>query len=339
MLTRRSLFASGLAVGSAALLAACGSSDGGSASSGSQGSSGSGAGGADGAFPVTIATMFGDVEVSAKPTRVVALGWGDAETALSLGVQPVGASDWLAFGGEGVGPWAKGMYDEAPTIIETLEPDFEAIAALEPDLILDVKSSGDKDRNKRLSQIATTVGPPKGAENYLVSPKDQLTIIGKALGASAKADELHNGLDEKFAKIADEHSAWKGKSVTVATKTSEGWGAYVEGDTRLSFLENLGFTQSKKVAALPVGDSGFSVSISAEQLDELDADLIVAFPIYIKTEEITGDEQWKQIPAVADGHDVVVDGDLSSAFSLGTVLAQEYALEQLPEKIQKALGS
>jgi iron complex transport system substrate-binding protein len=38
----------------------------------------------------------------------VALGWSDAETALALGVQPVGASDWLAFGGEGVGPWAEG---------------------------------------------------------------------------------------------------------------------------------------------------------------------------------------------------------------------------------------
>lgn len=336
MLTRRSLFASGLVLGSAGLLAACGGSD---DSSSSSSGSGSDAGGADGAFPVTISTLFGDVEVTEKPTRVVALGWGDAETALSLGVQPVGASDWIAFGGEGVGPWAKGMYDKAPTIIETLEPDFEAIAALEPDLILDVKSSGDKDRYKRLSQITTTVGAPKDGANYLVSPKDQLSMIGKALGATAKADELQKSLDEKFSKVADAHSDWKGKSVTIATKTSEGWGAYVEGDTRLDFLENLGFTQSEKVAALPTGDSGFSVSISAEQLDELDADLIVAFPIYIKTTEITDDKQWKQIPAVADGRDVVVDGDLSSAFSLGTVLAQEYALEQLPDKIEKALGS
>jgi ABC-type Fe3+-hydroxamate transport system substrate-binding protein len=64
---------------------------------------------------------------------VVALGWSDAETALALGVQPVGASDWLGFGGEGVGPWAAGRYDEAPQIIDTLEPSLEAIAALKPD--------------------------------------------------------------------------------------------------------------------------------------------------------------------------------------------------------------
>jgi iron complex transport system substrate-binding protein len=75
---------------------------------------------------------------------VVALGWGDAEIALALGVQPVGASDWLDFGGNGQGPWAADLYDEDPTLIETLEPSFEAIAALEPDLILDVRGSGDQ---------------------------------------------------------------------------------------------------------------------------------------------------------------------------------------------------
>lgn len=45
-----------------------------------------------------VPTKFGEVTIPAEPKRVVALGWGDAETALALGVQPVGASDWLAFG-------------------------------------------------------------------------------------------------------------------------------------------------------------------------------------------------------------------------------------------------
>src|SRR3712207_2257074 len=111
------------------LVTSCGSGDGGSPedAAASTGSSGSG-----GAFPVTVETAFGPVEVAEEPQRVVALGWSDAETALALGVQPVGASDWLAFGGEGVGPWAEGLYDEAPEIIETLEPSLEAIAALDP---------------------------------------------------------------------------------------------------------------------------------------------------------------------------------------------------------------
>ncbi len=81
-------------------------------------------------FPATVATKFGDVVISAKPKRVVALGWGDARTALSLGVQPVGASDWLGFGGEGVGPWLAGKYANPPELIGTMEPSYGAIAAL-----------------------------------------------------------------------------------------------------------------------------------------------------------------------------------------------------------------
>ena len=40
------------------------------------------------AYPVTVATKFGDVTVEEALRRIVALGWGDAEVALSLGVQP-----------------------------------------------------------------------------------------------------------------------------------------------------------------------------------------------------------------------------------------------------------
>jgi iron complex transport system substrate-binding protein len=333
MFSRRSLL--GLAALSAtSLLAACSNDDAGSGDGTGSGASDNG----DGTFPVDVETAFGPVTVPEQPQRVVALGWGDAETALALGVQPVGASDWLGFGGEGVGPWAKGMYDKAPTIIETQEPDFEAIANLAPDLILDVKSSGDKDRYTKLSQITTTVGIPKGGENYLTSSADQLDMIGKALGLADKAAQIQKETDHAFAKVADEHPDWKGMSVAVGTKSSEGWGAYIDGDTRLGFLQDLGFEQSEKIAALPTGDSGFSVKISAEQLDALDADLVVAFPIYIKKQEITGDAQWKKIPAVADGHAVVVDGDLSSAFSLGSSLATQYALKELPGKIADAIG-
>src|SRR5690606_14896223 len=73
-------------------------------------SAGSSQGGDEGAFPATIDTEFGPITVESQPIRVVALGWGDAEAALALGVEPVGASDWLAFGGNGVGPWATSLY-------------------------------------------------------------------------------------------------------------------------------------------------------------------------------------------------------------------------------------
>lgn len=291
----------------------------------------------DGAFPAVVETTFGEVTVEEEPERVVALGWGDAETALALGVQPVGASDWLAFGGEGVGPWAEGLYDEAPEIIETLEPSFEAIAALEPDLILDVKSSGDPARYERLASIAPTIGVPEGGDSYLTTTEQQLTMIATALGRQEQGEQLLTELEDTFAQARADHPDWEGRTATAATLTSEGWGAYVEGSERVDFLERLGFVQNPQIAEMEPDASGFTVSLSAERLDALDADLIVAFPIFIDTTEITEDPMFQQVPAVADGRAVVIDGDLANAYSLGTVLSQQYAVEQIVPMLEEAL--
>ncbi|MFD6620228.1 iron-siderophore ABC transporter substrate-binding protein, partial [Streptomyces albidoflavus] len=79
---RRRFLVGAVALALAGSLAACGS-DSGDAEDGSAGQK------ASGAFPAQVATKFGTVTVKERPERVVALGWGDAETALALGVQPV----------------------------------------------------------------------------------------------------------------------------------------------------------------------------------------------------------------------------------------------------------
>lgn len=319
-----------IAIASLALTGCSGASNDSSNSPSGGGSASSQAG-----FPVTIATKFGDVKITERPQRVVALGWGDAETALELGTQPVGASDWLQFGGNGVGPWDAGKYTSKPTLIGTMEPSYEKIAALHPDVILDTKSSGDKARYDKLSAIAPTVAVPKGAGNYLTSTTQQVSMIAKALGKRAKGKALLAKMQKAFTKAADAHPSWKGKTVSVATRTSEGWGAYVKGDARLEFLKRLGFVQSPRIAKLEPNASGFSVSISNEKLGVLDADLIVAFPIFIPKAKITDNPLWKTIPAVKDGRDIVVSGTISNAFSDGTPGAQLYALRKLVPMIEK----
>lgn len=298
-----------------------------------------GGGAAEEASGPSVETKFGSVEVPSDPQRVVALGWGDAETALALGVQPVGASDWVEFGGQGVGPWAEDLYDEAPEIIATMEPDYEAIAALEPDLILDTKSSGGQKRYDRLSEIAPTVGAPEGGDNYLTTMDQQVDLVAEALGKEDDGKKLLEDLDEKFASVRKDHPEFAGKSVTVGSKTSEGWGAYVEGSERVEFMKNLGFEPSEKIAALK--PEGFSVSISEEKLDQLDADLLVVFPIYIKDAEVTDDPAFKRVPAVEDGHDLVLTEDLDDvrqAFSLNSVLSASFAADEMPDLIADTLN-
>lgn len=334
----RRLARPGIALAAAATLALAGCAD------SSQEDDGDESGGEEtegaataGAYPASIETEFGEVTIEEAPERVVALGWGDAEVALDLGVEPVGASDWLGLEDpDGIGPWVENTYTESPEILGTLELSYEAVAALEPDLILDVRSSGDQERYDRLSSIAPTVGVAPGGANYLTQGEDQVTMIASALGQPEAGEEMLAEQEEAFAAAVEENPEWEGQTATVASRTAEGWGAYTEADGRVAFLQELGFVQNPEIAELGA-EGDFSVSISDEQLELLDADLLVGFPIFIEETEITEDDGWMSIPAVEDGHELVVTGDLANAFSLGTPAAQMYALDELSAELEETL--
>lgn len=296
-----------------------------------------GEGSASGAFPVTVETAFGDVTIQDEPTRVVALGWSDAETALALGVQPIAASDWLGFGGEGVGPWAEGLYDEAPEIIETLEPNLEAIAALEPDLILDTRSDATRDRYDSLSQIAPTIGQPEGVGPYQTSWQQQLQMVGEALGRGEEAAELRAEVEQEFADAAVAQPEFQGTEVAVGAYTSEGFGAYVRGDARVDFMEQLGFVN--KPAIQELAGENFFVPVSDEQISLLDAPLTVVFPIFVDAGEITGHPLWSTLGSVQQGHAVVMEDEtLVSAFSSGSALGIRNALDNAVPLFAEALA-
>ncbi|QHW33628.1 iron-siderophore ABC transporter substrate-binding protein [Paenibacillus rhizovicinus] len=283
-------------------------------------------------FNATIDTKFGQVKITEEPKRVVALGWGDAETALALGVQPVGASDWLAFGGEGVGPWLQGAYTTAPTILGTMELDYEKIASLHPDLILDTKSSGDEERYKKLSEIATTVGVPADGASYMTTTNEQVDMIAKALGKETEGAALLKKVDDAFAKAAADHPEFAGKNIVVGAYSSDGFGAYVKGDARVDFMERLGFKNKEAVEKLANGN--FFIKVSDEQLDLLDSDVTVVLPIWVDSKEITDNKLYQKIPSVVDGRSIILDKDTSNAFSTGTIPSLLWTIEHLPAQIQ-----
>ncbi len=294
---------------------------------------------AEGTFPQTVPTKFGDVTIDEQPTTVVALGWGDAETALSLGVQPVGASDWLDFGGDGVGPWMEGAYDTSPEIISTLEPEYEEIAALEPDLILDVRSSGNQDRYDKLSAIATTVGVPDGADSYLTPRAEQVQMIATALGRPDAGETITQGYDDMVAGIREEHPEWADKTAATVALSSTGWGAYIRGSERYDTLLDLGFQENTTLADEEVGDTGFSVKLSDETLSKADSDLVVAFAVGTTPEDVDSNSAWQRLSATKDGHSFAMPRDISSAYSLGSPSAIEFAMKKLVPLLEEHTNS
>ena len=79
---------------------------------------------------------------------------------------------------------------------------LDKIASLKPDLILDVKSSGDQARYDRLKSIAPTVGVPEGGDSWLANPEQQTTMIATALGVKEQAATLLKEVDDAFAAAA-----------------------------------------------------------------------------------------------------------------------------------------
>ncbi len=284
--------------------------------------------GAAAAFPATVSTAFGEVTVEEEPERVVALGWSDAETALALGVQPVGAVDWLGFGGSGVGPWAADLYDEAPQLLPSTDLDPEAVAALQPDLILDTRQAGDRARYDALSQIAPVVGPPEGVIQFGTTWQQQVDLVAQALGRTEEGERLTEETEAALAEAAEAHPEFEGKQVAVGAFFSGQYGAYVRGDSRVDLMEQLGFTNSPTVEGLADGSS-FYVNVARERLDVLDADLTVVFPIGDVAQQLREDPLLQRVPSAQAGHLVVLDDpELANAFSSGSALGVRYAVEE-----------
>lgn len=300
---------------SALLLTACG---GGGGTETERSAAGQGA--------VTVDTRFGPVTVEKPPTRVVALGWSDAEAALALGVQPVGASDWLGFGGKGVGPWAEDLYQQAPRLLGTTEIDYEAVAALQPDLILNTRSDNDQAKHETLAKIAPTIGAPEDVIPYGTTWKQQVELVSKAL---FKEDEGRRIIADLEAKFADNRK-FEGKTTVVGAYFDGKFGAYVSGDSRTDFMKAIGFTPRREVEDLAAGT--FYVDISTERLDLLAADLTVLFPIGGDASALKGN------PLVPEKALVLEDEDLVNAFSSGSSLGTAYALDHAVPLFSQALG-
>lgn len=329
-LSRRG-FLGGLA-GSAALLglAACGSS--GSATGGNDA-------GADG-FPVTLQDSFGTVTVDKQPRTIVSVGRTDHDVLLALGVVPAALYRFVPSMAKGVGPWALDKLGGASPAILTKPINYELIASLAPDLILDVQSFGDKQEHSTLTGIATTVGLPEGAAPNAVPWQQSTTFIAKALGRAADGDRLVAQTEDYLSAQGKAHPEFAGKTVCVLLTYGGKVGVYSASDTRMQLLTALGFTPAPFVTGL--GDKEFFTDLSVERLSDVAADVVVVL-------SQTGQSQSQQvaqfptltsIAGYQDGR-VAFVSDLGVALALSgaSVLSIPYAVKALTPMLSRAAAS
>lgn len=287
-----------------------------------------------GVFPVRIETRLGTVEIPAAPKRVVALGMPDVDAALAVGIEPVGVvmnDSW---------PWqVRKLRGAEYEVLDTADGvPREAVAALEPDLILATGLGGLDDSYAALSKIAPVVGDIDGvlATDWDVTAD----AIGRALGRSEQMDAAIAAEKDRIRAFVAENPriagatfasgfAYDGSAVDISTAVD---------DPGVRFLRSLGFVPAPKVidGSLERDAEGSKVGagtahLSLEELKligEPDA-LVLGYANDETRESIEGLKLFGSLSNVSNGHYVALDRHAYTASWFVTVGSIEYALDAL----------
>ncbi|WUH93031.1 iron-siderophore ABC transporter substrate-binding protein [Streptomyces sp. NBC_00433] len=275
-----------------------------SCSSSSEGN-GDGTGKAGGTHSVD--TAMGPVAVPDHPRRVVVLDTAELDSAVTLGVKPVGATS---------AGTSSGFLDYLPpdevagikNVGEIADPNLEAVAALKPDLILSSKVR-DGAHYDALSKIAPTVLTETTGAPW----KADFQLHAAALGRTAQAAQAVAAYQDHVKEVT---AALGGAAKAAATKVS--MVRFVEGaDIRLygnasyigTVLKDVGLSRPS------VQDvDRLSVDVSPEQIDKADGDALfyAAYgdPKAAKETQVLGSSLWKRLTAVRAGRAHQVDDQL-----------------------------
>jgi iron complex transport system substrate-binding protein len=279
-----------VAVVFALVMAACGSEPDGGASP------------ADGAttarFPVTVQGTNGSITIEARPTRIVSLSPTATEDLFAIGAgdQVIAVDDRSNFP------------PEAPvTDLSGFEPNVEAIAGFEPDLVVFATEPGDlgtsletlgitalqldapidlEDAYLQIEQLGRATGHPDGAEEVVTRMRDEIRAIVDGVDPAAGLTYYYE-LDDTY------------YSVTSQT--------FVGSLFRMLGLENIADEVGK-------GSGGYP-QLSAEYIVDADPDLIFLADTKCcgqSPETVAARPGWGAIAAVRSGGVVPLDDDVAS---------------------------
>ncbi len=305
------------------------------------------AGGDGPPFPNSILHRYGSTRIATRPERIAALGRGDADVLLALGVRPVAIHDWSAAWSRGVGPWsAPALGDATPAVLTGAGFDVAVVAAFQPDLVTMTRTEApDQATWARLNEVAPAVpdpAPPAGWREsvpYDVTWQDQVKMIASALSYRLEGLRLLEDTEATIAAVRRDNPGFAGRSVSVAVAADDGYHAFISRDDRVRLLESIGFTNSRRIEMTEPDtypEKRFHTVVSGTDPKWLDADLTVVFG---PGAELRADRALNALPSARAGRLLVIDdADLAGAFAVGTAVSIPYALSRFVPMARDALG-
>lgn len=288
-------------------------------------------------YPVVVEHKLGTTTILAEPQRIVTLGWNGEDAVLSLGIKPIAMPRYGSFP-RGIFPWNVERLGAAKPQLLSGDLDFEAIAALRPDLILGVYSGISELEWKRLSTIAPTVVYRSGP--WAADWREVMMQTGLALGVPDQAEQLMLETDAFLQRIGEDHPVLQGKTFTFGTffPGSNSLVVYLPNDPRVAALVGLGLKPSAGVEQLAQNNpTETSASVSLEQVGEMDADILVMWYRDGAREAAEAQPLFQTLGVVKRGGYVALDDPISVwSTSALSVLSIPYGFSRFVPRLAEA---
>ncbi|GIM89033.1 ABC transporter substrate-binding protein [Paractinoplanes toevensis] len=275
-------------------------------------------------FPVTIAHKFGSTTITAKPQRIVTVGWNDQDFVLSLGEVPVSTREW--FTEYPTYPWVSAKLGGKTLPTFSAEINFEAIVKQRPDLILAIYETITKETYDKLSAIAPTVVQSADYSDEETPWDVQTLTTGKALGKEKEARALIDQVDARVdeAKKANPQFAGKVLVEDYGPEKGEHW-LIPAKDPRRSLFDALGFATQEQ-----------GEDVSEERLDLADQDVL--FVNGATKADMVKSPVFSRLKVVVEDRTLYTSFDtpLAGALSYSGPDALLYALDKLLPELRNA---
>jgi iron complex transport system substrate-binding protein len=257
------------------------------------------------AFPVTIEAENGRVEIAEEPDRIVSLSATATETlfAIHADEQVIAVDDQSNY-----------PEDAPQTKLSGFQPNVEAIAGYEPDLVIAAFDPGELVSGLDKLDIPVLL---YSAPEDLEGAYDQIEALGDATGHPEEAGEVVETMRSDIAALVDGVHGAEGHTVyhelgpdyfSATSKT------FIGSVYTLLGLENIADEAGGSAPDYP--------QLAGEYILSSDPDLIVLSDTKCcgqSAETVARRPGWKTLTAVQEGHVVPADDDIASRWGPRTV--------------------
>ncbi|MGB3692028.1 MAG: iron-siderophore ABC transporter substrate-binding protein [Spirulinaceae cyanobacterium] len=237
--------------------------------------------------------LLGETWVPNYPQRIVTLGNSALETAIALGMQPVGAAPWIGAGNVGDFPaYFPGLIQKNVIYLgDVNQPSLERILLLKPDLIL-----GNFVEHRGIYSQLSHIAPTILYDFMRTTWQEVFKSYGEALGKTKEAELVINRYEKRVAEFKQIMGDNLQTQVSVVRFLPSQVRLYMKASFSGTILEDLGLARPDSQ-----DQQKWKESISVEAIPRADGDVLFiaqSDPHSKLYQQFTKNPLWQRLGAV-----------------------------------------